>query len=204
MTIPDTKATLYDINISEETSSAVNVWPKAGPVIAGADQYFMIQPRRGHQISRVLVNGQEVHLYNSWIKVPAVNADIDLTVETTQASSEARIINTKEDPQFYLVPPGYSMVDGREIFEWTLENNIHFYWTLGPDAGVGASRIKNMNTNMYLSVKDGSTAEGANIIQTMNTGDCVPVGTERSRRRMVQYYKLQQRTCGFERRAGSI
>lgn len=171
VTIPDTKATLYDINISEETSSAVNVWPKAGPVIAGADQYFMIQPRRGHQISRVLVNGQEVHLYNSWIKVPAVNADIDLTVETTQASSEARIINTKEDPQFYLVPPGYSMVDGREIFEWTLENNIHFYWTLEPDAGTGAYRIKNMNTNMYLSVKDGSTAEGANIIQTMNTGD---------------------------------
>ena len=75
VTIPDTKANLYDINISEETSSAVNVWPKAGPVIAGADQYFMIQPRRGHQISRVLVIGQEVHLYNSWSKVPAVNAE---------------------------------------------------------------------------------------------------------------------------------
>lgn len=166
VTIPDTKATLYDISVSDETTENVNVWPKGGQVHAGEDQYFMIQAKRGNQISRVLVNGQEVTLHNSWIKVPTVNQDINLTVETQQVSEEARIINTKEDPQFYLVPPAYSTLDGREIFEWTLENNIHFYWTVEPDAATGAYRIKNMNTNMYLSVKGNAGTEGANIIQT--------------------------------------
>jgi len=140
-------------------------------VISGADQYFMIQPKRGHEIQQVLVNGKPVHLYTSWIKVPTVREDINISIETTQVSNEARIINSKEDSQFYLVPPGYSTVDGREIFEWTLENNKHFYWVLEPDADTGAYRIKNMNTNMYLSVKGGSTAEGANIIQTKNLSD---------------------------------
>ena len=171
VTIPDTKATLYDINIDEDVKEVANVWPKEGQVISGADQYFMIQPKRGHEIQQVLVNGKPVHLYTSWIKVPTVREDINISIETTQVSNEARIINSKEDSQFYLVPPGYSTVDGREIFEWTLENNKHFCWVLEPDADTGAYRIKNMNTNMYLSVKGGSTAEGANIIQTKNLSD---------------------------------
>ena len=171
VTIPDTKATFYDINIDEDVKEVANVWPKEGQVISGADQYFMIQPKRGHEIQQVLVNGKPVHLYTSWIKVPTVRENINIAIETTQVSDEARIINSKEDSQFYLVPPGYSTVDGREIFEWTLENNKHFCWVLEPDADTGAYRIKNMNTNMYLSVKGGSTAEGANIIQTKNLSD---------------------------------
>ena len=171
VTIPDTKATFYDINIDEDVKEVANVWPKEGQVISGADQYFMIQPKRGHEIQQVLVNGKPVHLYTSWIKVPTVRENINIAIETTQVSDEARIINSKEDSQFYLVPPGYSTVDGREIFEWTLENNKHFCWVLEPDADTEAYRIKNMNTNMYLSVKGGSTAEGANIIQTKNLSD---------------------------------
>lgn len=163
VTIPDTYAIQYAIYT--DTEEMVNIWPSEGDVKEGADQYFMVEPKRGCELKQIYVNGEPADLQTSWFKVPYVTEDIEITVDAVHTSEDARLIRSKEESQYYLCPPGYSMEDGREIFEWTWENHLNFYWEIQPGKIEGTYLIQNKNNGMYLSAKDVDLAPKANVIQ---------------------------------------
>lgn len=164
VSIPDMEAARYEI--ISDTQNKINLWPDQGQVIAGTDQYFMVEPKRGYRIQQIFVNGQPADLQKSWFKVENVNRDLNITVTASRTSEDARQISSKEEEKFFLCLPGYSTQDGREVFEWTYENHNNFFWVIEPNVEKGAYRIRNMNSNMYLAAKDVALAEKANVIQT--------------------------------------
>ncbi len=164
VTIPDTKPVRYQI--STDTKNMADIWPQEGTVIAGADQYFSVEPRMGCTVQKVFVNGVEADLQKSWVKVPKTDSDLHITVEATGPDENARFIRSKEDTQYYLCLPGYSMQDGREVFEWTWEDHPNFNWIFEAGEKEGTYQIRHKNSGMYLAAKDVELAEKANVIQT--------------------------------------
>ncbi len=170
VTIPDTKATEYEIFVDEQ--NIVNIWPGTGSVKAGADQYFMVEEKRGCNLEQILINGQPADLQKSWFKVAGVNTDLEIAVSGVRTSEEARVINSKEEEKYFLCLPALSVEEGREVFEWTYENNNNFSWEIEPVPEKQAYRLRNRNSNRYLAAADVNLNNGkANVIQTSAKGE---------------------------------
>lgn len=77
--------------------------------------------------------------------------------------------------------PSFSTKEGVGLFEFTQlkelvpANRTHatYRWILVPVEGTGAYRIQCENSRQYLTVKDGSSEEEAQIVQTKNPGNAV-------------------------------
>ena len=77
--------------------------------------------------------------------------------------------------------PSFSTKEGVGLFEFTQlkelvpANRTHatYRWILVPVEGTGAYRIQCEKSRQYLTVKDGSSEEEAQIVQTKNPGNAV-------------------------------
>lgn len=163
------EAVSYDI-VSHVDESAY-LYPSEGSVKAGAEQYFIIQAKRGFTVNEVQVNGKTVNLIGgTWFKVSNVNSELNITADFEAVREDARFISNKESGRTLCLPKS-SIKEGEKILEWTQELSNNFYWVLEPAAEMNAYQIRNLNSNKVLSIEDASLEAGAPVVQTGNGDD---------------------------------
>ena len=125
--------------------------------------------------------GRFLKCLSSILALTVVTTSIGLPAGAVPAEPEenSRFVSSVEDNAWWWCMPSFSTKEGEGLFEFTRlqepdpANRTHatYRWILVPVEGTGAYRIQCENSRQYLTVKDGSSEEEAQIVQTQNPGN---------------------------------